>query len=661
MIHPTRSILASARTRAAHSHLSVDAEALEGRLLCASDVRSFDGTGNNPLHPDWGAAGTALLRLVAAQYADGVASPSGSSRPSARAISNALAAHPEDEEVPSAAHLSAFAYLWGQFIDHDLDLTTAASPPEPFNIAVPTGDEQFDPLGTGDQVIRLNRSKYAAGTGVTAARQQVNDITAYLDGSMIYGSDSARAAALREFVGGRLLTSAGNLLPYNTAGLANANDAHLFADDQLFVAGDVRANENSELTALHTLFVREHNRLAARLVARHADWTDEQLYQQARRLVIAEIQAITYNEYLPALLGRDALPRYGGYDPTVSAAVSTEFSTAAFRLGHSMLADDVEFISNDGEETRDEMALADVFFNPAVVQDNGIDPILKYVASSNSEEIDNLVVDGVRNFLFGPPGAGGLDLASLNIQRGRDHGLADYNTTRAALGLPRVTSFSQITTDADVAARLQSVYGSVDDIDLWVGGLAETHLRGSNVGATFQRILVDQFTRTRAADRFWYERDLNAFDRTLVRSTSLADVISANTGISNLQANVFVFDVSIAGQVFNDRDGNGRRDFREGPVSGVTVELLDEDGGVIDSAVTGRGGTYRFSGVQIGDYTVRPVLADGIRLTTAGQAAINVTRGGRFNGVNFGVRPIGGAVAQPAMVAARSDLEALLA
>src|SRR5262249_42895864 len=154
----------------------------------------------------------------------------------------------------SARNLSAFDYVWGQFVDHDLDLTTTGA--DAFNVPVPSGDPQFDPNSTGTQVINLNRSNYVAGTGTTSPRQQVNVITSYLDGSMIYGSDATRDAALRTFVGGRLKTSAGDLLPYNTAGLANANDAHIFSDDKLFLAGDVRANENSELTAMQTLFVR---------------------------------------------------------------------------------------------------------------------------------------------------------------------------------------------------------------------------------------------------------------------------------------------------------------------------------------------------------------------------------------------------------------------
>lgn len=640
--NPFRFRAAVSKNRAVTSAIASAVELLEDRTLYAGDLRSFDGAGNNQLNPRWGAAGTALLRLVKAQYTDGIAAPSGAARPSARLISNTVAAHPVDEEMVIATHLSAFGYLWGQFIDHDLDLTTTASSAGSFNVKVPKGDLQFDPLGTGTAVIPLNRSNFAPGTGVNSARQQVNSITAFLDGSMVYGSDASRAKALRALVGGRLLTSAGDLLPFNTTGLTNANDAHLFDADELFVAGDVRANENSELTSLHTLFLREHNRLAGLIAARNTGWTDEQIYQQARRLVIGEIQAITYNEFLPALLGPNALHRYSGYDPNVNAGVSNEFSTAAFRLGHSMLADDVEFITNEGEDAREEMALAEVFFNPAVVQENGIDTILKYLASSNSEEIDNIVVDGVRNFLFGPPGAGGLDLASLNIQRGREHGLGDYNSTRKAVGLAPVSSFNQITSDEELAAKLQSLYGSVDKVDLWVGGLAEDHARGSNVGVTFQRILVEQFTRTRSGDRFWYERDLKGADLRTVRGTSLAKIIAANTGISNLQPNVFVFDVQITGKIYNDHDGNGQPGFGEAGIAGVTVELLADDGTVIDTVVTGRDGRYLITDVSLGNFQVHAVLPANSLSAALATASIDVTRGGTIGNVNFGLTSAGG-------------------
>lgn len=380
-------------------------------------------------------------------------------------------------------------------------------------------------------------------------RQQTTLISAYIDASMVYGSDETRAAALRTFVGGALKTSAGNLLPFNTEGLENANDAHFYPDDQLFLAGDIRANENVELTSIQTLFVREHNQLAAAIVAADPRLNDEQVYQRARRLVAAEVQAITFQEFLPALLGRGAIRPYAGYNPDVNPGLATEFSTAAFRIGHTLINDDVEFLDNDAEEVREGLPLAMAFFNPAPVVEVGPDPLLKYLATDNAQEVDTQLVDGLRDFLFGPPGAGGLDLASLNIQRGRDHGLADYNTVRVAYGLPAVATFAQITADAAMQAKLANLYGDVNALDLWVAGLAEDHVPGSSVGPTFGRIIARQFERMRDGDRHWYERSFGGRQLAAIKATRLSDVIRRNTTITKLQDNVFFYnpDTTLAG------------------------------------------------------------------------------------------------------------------
>ena len=375
-------------------------------------------------------------------------------------------------------------------------------------------------------------------------RQQVNSISAYLDGSVIYGSDSTRAAALREFKGGRLKTSGDNLLPLNTGGLANANDAHIFPDKDLFLGGDVRANENVELTAIHTLFVREHNLLAGAISSANPSLNDEQVFQAARRVVVGELQVITYREFLPALLGPNALRPYRGYDPDENPGIATEFSTAAYRIGHTLINDDVELLDNDANPVDQALALAETFFNPSVLQAVGPAPLLKYLASDNAQEVDTQLVDGLRNFLFGPPGAGGFDLASLNIQRGRDHGLPDFNSVRAAYGLPRVTSVSQITADPAVQGKLLALYGSVDSLDVWIAGLAEDHLPGSSVGATFQRIIANQFERIRDGDRFWYARIFSGPQLDALERTRLSDVIRRNTTITKIQDNVFFFDGS---------------------------------------------------------------------------------------------------------------------
>ena len=563
--------------------ISSDFAAPDGSVS-STEVIPLDGRGNNAAHPEWGSVNQHLLRLSPVDYGDGIGSPAGADRPSARVVSNSFSVSPEDG-ILNERDFTAFVYAWGQFLDHDIDLTGPASPAEKLPVVVPSGDEWFDPNGTGTMTILFSRSQYdpATGTSVTNPRQQVNVITAFLDGSQVYGVNAERAAALREFSGGRMKVSAGNLLPFNTVGLENANDAHRLPDDELYLAGDVRANENPELTSLHVLFVREHNRIAEEAARQHPDWSDKELYQYARRMVIAELQKITYDEFLPAILGENALPAYHGYQADVNPGIATEFSTAAFRVGHSMLGDDIEFLDNEGEEIFEAMELRDSFFNPAVLSETDIDPVLKYLASDNAQEIDPSVVDDVRNFLFGEPGQGGFDLASLNIQRGRDHGIADYNTVREAYGLERVTSFGQITSDPKVQASLAATYGSVDNIDLWIGGLAEDHLPDSSMGETFTAIIVDQFVRLRAGDRFWYQSSLPKDLVRDIQNTTLADVIRRNTELTKLQEDVFFFNESTVmidssilptadpqeqngkGNNNNDHNGNGDDNGRHNP------------------------------------------------------------------------------------------------
>ena len=567
-----------------------------------STVRSIDGSGNNLANPAWGQAGTDFLRLAAAAYADGVSAPAGAGLPDARTVSNVVADQ-GGTEILNDRSLSAMIYAWGQFIDHDLDLT--ASGTGAFNIAVPAGDPTFDPTGTGTQVISLTRSAGdpATGTGASNPRQQVNTITAYLDGSMVYGSDAATAASLRTMTGGLLKTSAGNLLPTDAYGY--------------FLAGDVRANENPELTSLQTLFVREHNRLAAQFAKADPKLTDEQLYQKARAWVIGEIEAITYNEWLPALLG-SGLGGYTGYKAGVNPGISNEFATAAFRFGHSVVGADIEFLGNDGTAVAPALSFADAFFYPEAVQANGIDPLLKYLSSDPAQEVDTKVVDELRNLLVTVPGATvKMDLAALNIQRARDHGLADYNTTRAAYGLPKVTSFAQITSDPALQAKLQQLYGSVDKIDLWVGLLAEDHLKGSSVGATLKAIIADQFSRLRSGDRFWYENTFAGSDLAKLRATRLSDLIERNTGLTTIQDNAFVFRPEVSGTVTNGRLS----------AAGLTVRLIDADGAIAATTTTDARGRFAFDvaeGLRTGKYTVEVVRADGT--VTAGPA-ISVTSG----------------------------------
>jgi hypothetical protein len=626
-----RRLRPSSRPRVHHRRPAL--EILEDRCLVSATFRSIDGSGNNQANTDWGSAGSQLLRAAPAAYADGVSAPAGVDRPSARLISNDLFAQPSS--LINNRDMSDFVYVWGQFIDHDLDLTQPGTPAEPFNIPVPAGDPYFDPTGTGTQTIALNRSEYdpTTGTGPGNPRQQITEVTAFIDGSQVYGSDPVRAAALRTFVGGQLKTSPGNLLPYNTQGLPNEPDA----TSGYFLAGDVRVNENVELTALQTLFVREHNRVAAAIAAAHPGMSDEELYQLARRWVGAEIESITFNEFLPALLGPYAPGPYTGYDPTVNPGITTEFSTAAYRFGHSMLDDTVDRLDNNGLVIpQGNVPLANAFFNPALIVQTGIEPYLKGSASGDAQEVDLQLVGSIRNFLFGPPGAGGFDLGALDVQRGRDHGLADYNSTRVAYGLPPVNTFADITANVTVQQELANLYGNVNNIDLFVGGLAEDHAAGASVGPLFERIIVDQFQRLRSGDRFWFERTFSGHELAELEHTTLADVIRRNTSITDLQDNVFVYKSVLNGRVFVDLNGTGSWAPGDPGLAGWQVVIQDASGHVLDEAFTGPDGRYHFHDVEPGTYQVREEPLAGWQQTSANPADVQITRGAVISHLNFG-------------------------
>ncbi len=534
-------------------------EKLEQRQLLSA-VPAIDGSGNNLDHPEWGAVDKPLLRTTTVEYANGQWEPAGGDRISPRAISNFVAA--QTESIPNDRYLTDFVWIWGQFLDHDIDLTEGADPAEAFPIDVPAGDPFFDPFGTGTVTIGLNRSVYS--NDHSGVRQQINQISAVIDGSVVYGSSPERAAALRTFENGMLKTSDGNLLPFNVDGLHNAGGP----SPALFLAGDIRANENAALISMQTLWVREHNRIATELHESDAELTDEEIYQRARALVAGQIQAITYNEFLPALLGQDALSNYSGYDATVNPGIANIFSTAAYRLGHSLLSSELVRLNHDGTVIdAGNLPLREAFFNVTPILEDGIAPIFQGAATQLAQELDNHVIDDVRNFLFGPPGAGGFDLASLNIQRGRDHGLPDYNQARIDYGLAPVTTFGDISSDLETQAALAAAYGTVDDIDVWVGGLAEDHVAGSSVGELFQTILVDQFERLRDGDRFWYQNALNEWDLFEVEATTLKDVIERNSDVCDLQSNVF-----FAPSVVHVDLPNGERN---------RIEIRHRDGSII--------------------------------------------------------------------------------
>lgn len=524
-----------------------------GPAVFPLEFRTIDGSTNNIANPLWGAAATDMMRMMGSDYPLSSGEiPARADGPSARAVSNAVNASPGD--LPNAVNASDFLWQWGQFLDHDIDETPVGDPSVPIDIPVPAGDPWFDPANTGTVVIGMNRSAFHMDS--EGERQHINEITAFIDASNVYGSEELRAHTLRTNDGtGRLATSAGDMLPYNTDGLPNAPTA---MDPSFFLAGDIRANEQVGLTAMHTLFVREHNYWANQFAIEFPKADGDELYERARAVVAAEMQAITYNEFLPLLLGDGALGAYAGYNDSVQPSISNVFATAAYRVGHTMLSPTLQRLkATDQEVDAGHLPLQMGFFVPSVISDEGIDSLLRGLASQRAQTIDTYVVDDIRNFLFGAPGSGGFDLASLNIQRGRDHGLPDYNSTRAAFGFVPVDGFHQISDDATVNQALFSVYASVDEIDPWVGLLAEPAAAGSMVGETLHAILVDQFTRLRSGDRFWYESYHSSEMVEMINEQTLATIIRRNTEIGDeISDDVFHATSACPADINNDGELN---------------------------------------------------------------------------------------------------------
>ncbi len=457
------------------------------------EARSLDGSGNNKANPQWGAVGQEYLRVGRAHYADGVGAQLNGVN--ARFISNRIF-NDAGQNLFSEREVSQWGWLWGQFMDHVFGL--AAGGTEQANIPFNQNDplEKFrNSFGS----ISFTRDAVAPGSGTSATnpREAVNTVSSYIDAWNVYGGTNQRLEWLREGPvdgnmannGPKLLMASGNFLPRATA-RGNASTApEMATDGQLAshpqdraVAGDRRANENMALTAMHTVFAREHNRIVDLLPS---GLTSEQKFQIARRVVGAEMQFITYTEFLPAM--GVTLQPYQGYNPNVNAELSTEFATVGYRA-HSQIHGEFEPTVSKTKYSSTQLAqlqrlgvriedngdgtitlvipLNAAFFQPDLVNALGLDTIAAGLAESeykNDEQIDNTL----RSLLFQVPGPsttdpqlcfqdpltaeqagcfqGVVDLGAIDVQRGRDHGVGTYNDVRQAYGLPQAVTFENIT------------------------------------------------------------------------------------------------------------------------------------------------------------------------------------------------------------------------
>ncbi|XP_066294820.1 eosinophil peroxidase-like isoform X1 [Branchiostoma lanceolatum] len=555
--------------------------------------RTADGNCNNINNPHWGAALQPFRRFVSPRYDDQWNVPLGWDKsreyngfplPSARQVSNVLLTSSEPEDDPEYTHMLT---EWGRFLRHDMEQTATAvgctvlasdgkilctdtcdnvSPC--FPIPVPDDDPRINNTEKPCLPFTRSSSMCAVAVGQTSRpddltdREQINQVSSFIDASMVYGPSEELAQSLRD-----LITDEGLMRVQQRADISSGLDLLPVEEEEenpckqdpaggdtvpCFLAGDSRVNEDNRAIASHTIWVREHNRLARQLRVLNPHWSGDRLYQEARSIVAAEIAHITFSEYLPKILGPDAMEdvgEYVEYDPDVDPSVRNAVAMAAFRLNDAATAPLVKrYDENYAEDpVIGNVALRDTFFAPwRIVKESGIDPLVRGMIGSPTKLATptNVIHEDLTQNLFAQPDQPGLDVAAITIQRGRDHGIPFYNNWRDLCNMPPAESFDDLSgemSDADVRQKLSDVYGDVSNVDLWVAGLLEDHVTGGRAGPTFRCLIAEQLKLIRQGDRFWHENVgvFTAAQRTQIGRVTYARVICDNTGVTRLQRDVF--------------------------------------------------------------------------------------------------------------------------
>lgn len=561
--------------------------------------RTASSVCNNRLNTRLGASNTAFTRWLPAEYQDGISLPIGwdpelrvnnQILPLVREVSNRIL-RTTNEMVQSDPLYTHLVTIFGQWTDHDLTFTPhspvirsfsngidcdkTCERTEPcFPIDIPGDDARR--LDHGEECIPFFRSTAACGSGnnghlfgASTVRQQMNTLTAFIDVGQVYGSDDAKARLLRDLSNdkgllrvneqftdnGRELLPASSMMSNICATRGRITNDINAQEVPCFLAGDERSNENIALTSLHTLMLREHNRLARALSELNPQWNGERLYQEARKIMGGYFQVLTFRDYLLHIVGPDFIARqlstYPGYDESIDPSISNVFATAAYRFAHLMVQ---PFMFRLDEEYNDHpkfpsVLLHTAFFTPwRVVYEGGLDPIVRGLigrkAKLNTQ--DSMMHDELRDRLFEFSFEMALDLAALNMQRGRDHGIPGYNKWRRFCGLsePRTLSeLAEVMNNTDLARRLLALYGTPDNIDVWLAGVAEPFVRGGRVGPLFACLIATQFQRIRQGDRLWWENTgvFTDAQRQSLRETSLARIICDNTGITEVPDQPFLY------------------------------------------------------------------------------------------------------------------------
>ncbi|OQV20448.1 Peroxidase [Hypsibius exemplaris] len=595
------------RSRPAHCPRSspVDVTAMQAcRSVNRLRYRTYDGTCNNLHYVQWGSADGQYSRLTKARYDDGYGRPRLYSNvlgygdrqfplPNPRIISRSMS---QSIPIPHRVANILLPYF-GQTIAHDLAFTTSyqidqqdadccvenaqCTEAECFQFSIPRNDPLYAFFNlTCHQFARsVPSTSSSCDRTRTAVREQSSKVTHWLDASFLYGNNDQQNEAVRNLFAGQLAfrhTDKGihnlqnsevhkQMLPNSAPDSKNSasspacpHASRKSAGKACFFAADERVNQQPLATAVHTVFLRFHNLVAGSIAQTSPYWSDEMIFQEARKIVVAVYQVVIYKEFLTGLLGSGVASHqlydaaglklleathFMGYDAGADPHVLNEFAAAGFRL-HTLVDDNVPrllLVTGLAENS----PLSSQYNNQTLLYEEGnADALISGMLEEMALAFDPQISEELQGRLFRGQDPIGLDLMAVTIQRGRDHGLGTYNDVREACGYGRADGFDGLRDfmPPHHVHLLRSLYRDVDDVDLMVGGLMEDALsEDASVGPTFACIVTSEFRMKRIADRFWHENP-DQFSPTQLRHlrrATMSHILCQTTGLRYVPSNAF--------------------------------------------------------------------------------------------------------------------------
>ncbi|CEL94099.1 unnamed protein product [Vitrella brassicaformis CCMP3155] len=445
------------------------------------------------------------------------------------------------QQAPPHPSVSALLYAWGQLVITDIAQTNK-SKAEPIDLFPPCGND----TSSAD---RFYRSAFVTPNGV---RHPVNLKSAWIDGSSLYGHTEEERSSIRDGKDGRVrLDKRG--FPMDV-GAENESCSIAFVEPLL--------NLHPLLSVMAIVMLREHNRYASLLASRHKEWSDDDVFAEAKTWVIALIQKITVKQYLPVLLGHP-LPAYEGHDPSVDPSPDVFVVSSALRYGHFVIPSQVPLLDPTSLKPHPvgHLPIDSSIRQPCTLTQINVEPFLLGALFQSESLMHGAIVSGVRHSsrteaCVAPTKCIDFDLAATNVQRGRDWGVPLYNDVRRAYGLERVASVSELVGDGEMKEALEELYGSIDGVEAYVGANVEMlrhaqngSLSGDHVAVlspTHKTAVQETFQHIRHSDPRWFERYFPSLEaavgNTLVPfrdpdlakelvNITLADVLQRNTRV----------------------------------------------------------------------------------------------------------------------------------